>query len=138
MATYNLSTGADGYYQKLSTELTVLSKTVNFAKFTGSAAGADGETATIISVPANFQIQSVSVAIDTASSTSGATITVEDAAGLDYVTGFDVTQAAKTTTTAGTPKFYVDATTVQVLLGPSTGAAPADGIVTVYVTGFSC
>jgi hypothetical protein len=138
MATYNLSTGADGYYQKLSTELTVLSKTVDFAKFTGSAAGADGETATIISVPANFQIQSVSVAIDTASSTSGATITVEDAAGLDYVTGFDVTQAAKTTTTAGTPKFYVDATTVQVLLGPSTGAAPANGIVTVYVTGFSC
>lgn len=138
MATYNLSTGSDGLFQKTSTELTVLSKTVDFSKFTGSAAGADGETATIISVPSNFQVQSVSVAIETASTTSGATITVEDAAGLDYVTGFDVTQAAKTTTTAGTPKFYVDATTIQVLLGPSTGAAPLDGIVTVYVTGFSC
>jgi hypothetical protein len=138
MATYNLSTGSDGYFQKTSTELTVLSKTVDFAKFTGSAAGVDGDIATIISIPSNFQVQSVSVAIGTASTTSGATITVEDAAGTDYVTGFDVTQAAKTTTTAGTPKFYVDATTVQVLLGPSTGNAPANGIVTVYVTGFSC
>lgn len=138
MATYNLSTGSDGFFQHTSTELTVLSKTVNFAKFTGSAAGADGDIATIISVPSDFQIQSVSVAIETASTTPGATITVEDAAGLDYVTGFDVTQAAKTTTTAGTPKFYVDATTIRVLLGPSTGDAPLDGIVTVYVTGFSC
>ena len=138
MANYNLLAGADGLFQKTSTELTVLSKTVDFSKFTGSAAGADGDTAKVIDVPANFQIQSVSVAIGTPSTTSGATITVEDAAGLDYVTGFDVTQAAKINTTAGTPKFYVDATTVQVLLGPSTGNAPLDGIVTVYVTGFSC
>ena len=138
MATYNLSTGADGYYQKTSAELTVFSKTVDFAKFTGSAAGADGATATIIDVPSNFQIQSVSVAIGTASTTSGATITVEDAAGTDYVTGFDVTQAAGTTTTAGTPKFYVSATTLQILLGPSTGNAPANGVVTVYLTGYSC
>lgn len=138
MATYNLSTGSDGYFQKTSTELTVFSKTVDFAKFTGSAAGADGNTATIIDIPANFQVQSVSVAIGTASTTSGSSITVEDAAGLDYVTAFDVTQAAGTATTAGTPKFYVAASSLQVLLGPSTDVAPLNGVVTVYLTGFSC
>jgi len=138
MATYNLSTGSDGYYQRGSTEYTVLSKTVDFAKFTGSAAGADGETATIISIPANFQIQSVSVAIGTPSTTASSAITVEDAAGTDYVTSFDVTQAITVTATGGTPKFYNAATTIQVLLGPSTTVAPLNGIVTVYVTGFSC
>ena len=138
MATPAWAMRQPAYFQKTSAELTVFSKTVDFAKFTGSAAGADGETATIIDVPSNFQIQSVSVAIGTASTTSGATITVEDAAGTDYVTGFDVTQAAGTTTTAGTPKFYVSATTLQILLGPSTGNAPANGVVTVYLTGYSC
>lgn len=136
MATYNLTTGADGYFQKVSTEFTVLSKTVDFSKFTtAGVAGAAGDIAQIITVPANFQIQSVSVVIGTASTTASSTITVEDQAAFDYVTGFAVTGAALTATTAGTPKLYSAATTINVLLGAT---APLNGIVTVYVTGFSC
>lgn len=130
---YTLTTGADGYYQKKSAEFTVLSKTVDFAKFTGSTYGVAGDIAKIITIPANFQVQSVSVVVVTASTTSSATITVEDNAALDYVAGFAVT--GTTPSTGGTPKLYPSETTMNVLLGAT---APLDGIVTVHVTGFQC
>ena len=79
MATYNLQTGADGYFQKLSAEFTVLQKTVDFAKATGSASGDTGDVLEVISVPANFYVHGVIVKVTTASTTASSVVEVGDA-----------------------------------------------------------
>lgn len=154
MATYQLTTGGDGYPQKLSTEMTVIQKTIDFSKVNGLVTAgspgvvgsttaptgpftADAQTCTIITIPAGFLAIKASIVIDAVSDKASSGITVEDADGTDYITEFATTAAINTTATAGTAKLYPVASSLQILAGPASLEFPIEGIVTVYLTGYS-
>jgi len=148
MTTYNLQTGVDGYFQKLSPEFTVFKKTVNFAKATGSAPGDTGDVLQVISVPANFYVHGVIVNVTTASTTASSTIEVGDYNATTDTGDIDgwLTTAAGTMASTGVKaangayvsangKFYTSAASINITLG---GTEPEDGICEVIVVGFQC
>jgi hypothetical protein len=142
MATYNLQTGADGYFQKLSAEFTVLQKTVDFAKATGSASGDTGDVLEVISVPANFYVHGVIVKVTTASTTASSVVEVGDATDPN---GWLTTSAATMDSTgvkaadgayvSANGKFYASADSIDITLGAT---EPENGICEVIVVGFQC
>lgn len=146
MATFNLQTGADGYFQKLSTEFTVLQKTVNFAKATGSASGDTGDVLQVISIPANFYVHGVIVNVTTASTTASSTVEVGDynaTTSTGDVDGWLTTSAGTMASTgvkaadgayvSANGKFYTSAASINITLG---GTEPENGICDVIVVGF--
>lgn len=71
MANYDITAGtSDLNYQKHSIDYQILSRTVDFAKFTGTAAGAAADTADVLNLPVGFVITDVGYQIVTASSTA--------------------------------------------------------------------
>jgi len=140
MTTFNLQTGADGYFQKLSTEFTVLQKTVDFAKATGSASGDTGDVLQVISLPENFYVHGVIVNVTTASTTASSVIEVGDGndpngwltttAGTMASTGV---KAADGVYVSANGKFYASADSIDITLGAT---EPENGICNVIVVGF--
>ena len=53
---YNLTGGPDGLFQSHDLSAQILSKTVDFSKYTGTAAGAATKTADVITIPAGFVV----------------------------------------------------------------------------------
>ena len=140
MATFTLTAGIDGYFQKHSTEFTTISKTVDFSNFQGTspvAAGAAADIAKIISIPANFAVQGLYAVVSTALTTSS-TFLVGDATDADgwiISTGTATAglKAADGAYVTANGKFYTTATDLLLTLGST---APVTGVVTVYVVGF--
>ena len=74
MSTYNLSTGADGKFQFISTEYTTISKTIDFSAVntatTPPSAGAASDILQVLTLPAGFFCLSVIAQVLTASAAS--------------------------------------------------------------------
>jgi hypothetical protein len=140
MATFTLTAGTDGYFQKHSTEFTTISKTVDFSNFQGTspvAAGVAADVAKIISIPANFAVQGLYAVVSTAL-TGSSTFLVGDATDVDgwiISTGTATVglKAADGAYVTANGKFYTTATDLLLTLGST---APVAGVVTVYVVGF--
>ena len=141
MATFTLTAGTDGYFQKHSTEFTTISKTVDFSNFQGTspvAAGVAADIAKIISIPANFAVQALYAVVSTALTTSS-TFLVGDATDPDgWISASAGTatagpKAADGAYVVANGKFYATATDLLLTLGST---APVTGVVTVYVVGF--
>jgi hypothetical protein len=157
MSTYSLVTGGDGYPQRLSTELTVIKKKVDFAFVNGTVtaysngvvgstvaptgpATADAQTIAVISIPAGFVCHSVAAEILT-SGTAGSHFAIQDGtAGIVWVAS-SAADAAVGTVTESThvPHLYASETTMDVYVGVAGGSAdfPTSGQIEVVVTGFS-
>ena len=96
---YNLTGGADGKFQSHDLGYQILSKTLDFSLFTGTAAGAGSKTADIITLPAGFVVENVFVSQVTAGTaqifkvgdSSSATGYI---ASVNASTGTGITQAA--------------------------------------------
>lgn len=150
-ADYSLVAGADGLFQSHSLEYQLLSKTVDFSKFTGSAAGVAGKTADVISIPAGFVVENVFVKVLTAG-TASSTVNVGDSSAASFITGVATDGTAGTTTAASgsylfgsfatTPavsgvynggKLYSAADALRLTLGST---APVTGSVKVVVKGY--
>ena len=154
MAAYDLTTGTvDKNYQVHNNNWSVLEKTLDFSKFTGSAAGAATDTAKIITLPVGFIVEDVFTVVLTPSTTSSSTFGVGDsgssvyylpnttsataAAGTVVKTGTGAASAFKdgtsvTTYSASTCKYYTAADALVVVLGTT---APANGLVKFIVRG---
>jgi hypothetical protein len=140
MATFTLTAGTDGYFQKHSTEFTTISKTVDFSNFQGTspvAVGVAADIAKIISIPANFAVQAVYAVVSTALTTSS-TFLVGDATNNGWITASAGTaavglKAADGAYVTANGKFYTTATDLLLTLGST---PPVTGVVTVYVVGF--
>lgn len=152
-STYDLSAGSDGLFQKNTLDGGLLSKVVDFAKFTGSAAGAATNTADVLTIPAGFIVEDVLVKVLTPSTTGSSVFGVGDSAGSSgylpnttsataaagtitkasgsyLFTTFATTPAVTALTSAG--KAYETASKLVVLLGAT---APLNGKVLVIVRG---
>lgn len=92
-ADYDLTSGADGKFQSHDLGFLILSKTLDFAKFTGTAASAGSKTADIITLPAGFVVENVFAKQITAGTAQA--FTVGDA---DSATGFITTLNASSGT----------------------------------------
>lgn len=155
MANYDLTSGtATKNYQTHDLGRGQLSNTVDFALFTGTAAGSAADTADIITIPAKFVVEDVFTIVGTASGTASSVFGVGDAADSVYFLPNTVAATAaagtvvKTGTGAGskfkdgtsvatysanTVKYYTTASTLRVVLGAT---APLNGKVKVIVRGF--
>lgn len=155
MTAYDTKSGAsDLNFQKHTPGGHTISRLLDFAKFTGTAAGAAGDTADIITLPAGYIVESVWAKIITASSTASSTFGLGDSSNsVGYLANTtDATQTAGTiipstgayllTSFATTPavtgvlsqgKVYSTAGTLRVVLGTT---APLDGKVQFVVRGF--
>lgn len=155
MANYDTKSGAsDLNFQKHTPGGHTISRLVDFAKFTGTAAGAAGDTADVITLPAGFVVEDVYYKVIAASTTASSTFGAGTAA--DNVYFFASTQDATATagtivkTGAGASGDFHDiatvttlansltsvvstATTLRVLLGST---APLNGKVQFVVRGF--
>jgi len=132
-ATYNLSTGIDGFFQKTSTELTVFSKEIDFADFTGTgAAGAQNATAAIITIPAGFYIVGMTTVVLTAG-TASKTITVELSSGTDLQTATAIDAAAGTGVGTALNHYSTAGDLIQVKL---LDAGTAAGTMGISIVGF--
>lgn len=118
-STYDLSAGSDGLFQKQSPDGCLLSKVVDFAKFTGSAAGSATNTADVITIPAGFIVEDVYYKILTASSTASSVFGVGDSGDSVYYMAntMDATATAGTIvkTGAGAASDFHDIATVTAL-----------------------
>jgi len=133
MATYNLTTGIDGLYQKGSTELTTFAKEIDFANFSGTgSAGAQNATAAIITIPAGFYIVGLTTVVLTAG-TAAKTITVELSAGTDLQTATAIDAAAGTGVSTALNTYLTAGDTIQVKL---LDAGTVAGTMGITVVGF--
>ena len=155
MTNYDITTGlADQNFQREIKRPQVLSRVVDFAKFTTTGVtGTAADTADVITLPAGFTVIDVFTTIVTPSTTSSSVFGVGDSADSAYyipnttsataaagtvvktvgVLGKfkDVTTA--TTLAASMTKTYTTAGTLRVLLGST---APLNGKVRIDVNGF--
>ena len=157
-STYDISAGtSDLLYQNHSPEYQVLSKVVDWSKFSGTGTGATSATADIITIPANFVVEDVLCKVlvaGTASSTCGVgdsadsvyylanAVACDAAANVIVNTGQTAGASGKfkdatSATTLGQKmvKSYTAASKLVVVLGAST--APATGKMQFYVRGYS-
>lgn len=99
MANYDITAGtSDLNFQKHSVDFQVLSRLVDFSKFTGTAAGAAADTADVLNLPNGFVVTDIGYQIVTASSTATSTFGV----GLTADSQFFFANTAAATAAAGT------------------------------------
>lgn len=99
MSNYDITAGtSDLNFQKHDLGFTVLSRMVDFSKFTGSAAGSATDTADIINLPAGFVVEAVGYKIITASGTASSVFGV----GLSGDSVYFLPNTTSATATAGT------------------------------------
>ena len=156
MTAYDIRTGVtDLNFQAKSFEMQILSRTIDFAKFTGSAAGAAADTADVIDIPAGFVVESVFVQNVTPSTTTSSVFGVGDtSSSVGYFPNTTSATAAATTIVSGTGaylltsfattpavnnvvtnigKAYATADRIRVVLGAT---APLNGKVKIWVRGW--
>lgn len=103
---YNLTGGPDGLFQSHDLSAQILSKTVDFSKYTGTAAGVATKTADVITIPAGFVVENVFVKVLVAG-TASSTITVGDSSDADnYVASVACDGTAGTVTAAAGSYLY--------------------------------
>jgi len=147
MSTYNLSTGADGKFQFISTEYTTISKTIDFSAVdtstTPPSAGAASDILQVLTLPAGFFCLSVIAQVLTA---SAAAKTVDIVSALasnvatDTKTWIDNLDTATVANTINVSSFdagrvlFASPYTMNVVLPAS--AFPTTGTLTLTVVGF--
>lgn len=127
MTNYDITAGtSDLNFQTHELDFQLLSRVVDFAKFTGSAAGAAADTADILTIPAGFTVEEVYYKILVASTTSSSVFGAGDSADSTYYFPNTVSATAtagtiaKTVTTATASKFKGSSATAATLVDLST------------------
>lgn len=156
MANFDITTGVtDLNYQKHDISFSVLSRTLDFSKFTGSGTGAAASTCDIINLPVGFVVEQAAYQIVTASTTTASSFGVGLTGDSVYFwpNTTDATQAAGTLAVRGAgaagkfndiasvtalgdsmSKVITTADKVRVVLG---NTSPLNGKVQILIKGFN-
>lgn len=137
---YNLTTGADGKFQHISTEYTVIKKEIDFSKVNlditpiGPVSGA--ATANVLTLPAGFLCLSVIAKVKTASA-AAKTVDIVDSGSKLWIDNLDTATVATTINASSFDdgrKVYSTQGTMNVVF-PASGF-PTTGTLELTVVGF--
>ena len=117
MTAYDITAGtSDLNFQSHTLEWSLISRLIDFSKFTGTASGVASDTSKIITIPAGYSVESITTKIVTASTTTSSTFGLGDSSGAVYylpsTTSATATAGTVVKTGAGATSAFNDVTSV--------------------------